>query len=134
MSAWAARLGGLDIDAEDCASVQLSLAGGAAAVIQLDGLAAMKRRGCEIIGTDGVLRWTSEGKAPELVTVRRETAQEREILTHIDGYDGNAMYVEELQWFLRATRGDATPLATLEDGARVLELALSARAIAEAWR
>jgi predicted dehydrogenase len=132
VTAWAARLGGLDIDAEDCASVQLMLAGGAAGVIELDCLGATKRRGCEIIGSRGVLRWTSEGKAPEVVTVRLETSQERRVLAQMDGYDGNAMYVEELEWFLRAIRGEATPLATLEDGARVLELALRARAIAEA--
>jgi predicted dehydrogenase len=134
IGAWAARLSTLEIDAEDCATVQLRLAGGAAGLIHLDALSPVKRRGCEIIGETGVLRWTSEGKAPEVVTVTRETVETRETILRLDAYDGNAMYLEELRCFLAATRGAATPLAGLDDGRRVLEIALRARAIAEGGR
>jgi predicted dehydrogenase len=134
IDAWAARLSSLEIDAEDCATLQLRLSSGAAGLIHLDALSPVKRRGCEVIGERGVLRWTSDGKAPEVVTVTRDTAAGRETVLRIDAYDGNAMYVEELRWFLAAVRGEATPLARLDDGLRVLEIALRARAIAEATR
>jgi predicted dehydrogenase len=131
IDAWAARLSALEIDAEDTASLRLRLAGGVAGLVDLDALGVVKRRGAEIVGDEAVLRWTSDGKAPEIVTVTRETARVREVLLEIDSYDGNLMYLEQLRAFLAVTRGEAAPLATVQDATRALEVALQARAIAE---
>jgi predicted dehydrogenase len=131
IDAWAARLSALEIDAEDAASLRLRLAGGAAGLIDLDALSVVKRRGAEIVGDEAVLRWTSDGKAPEVVSVVRETARAREVLLQIENYDGNLMYLEQLRAFLAAMRGEPSPLAGVQDGARALEIALQARAIAE---
>src|SRR6185369_13479350 len=71
VSAWAGRLSGLDIDSEDCALITLHCKSGAVAQIHLDYLSPLKLRGCEVVGEDAVLRWASEGKAPERVRVTR---------------------------------------------------------------
>ena len=133
VSAWADRLGGLDIDSEDCALITLHCKSGAVAQIHLDYLSPLKLRGCEIVGEDAVLRWASEGKAPERIRVTRfrAGAGDEETLFAADGWDGNAMYVDELRHFLACLDGTETPHLDGEQAGRVLELALAARGMAE---
>lgn len=135
VTAQTARLGELEIDSEDYAAVTLSLKSGAVAHIHVDYLSPLKLRGCEIVGTAGVARWVSEGKAPEQVRVTCAGADAREtVLYASDAYDGNAMYVEEMRHFLACLAGSAAPCLDAEQGARVLELALMARDAAERSR
>ena len=124
-----ARLSDLEIESEDWALLLLELQSGALAEIHLDYLSPLKLRGCEIVGVDGVLRWTSEGKQPEAVRVERfdPAGARRETLYASEAYDGNAMYVEELRHFLDCCAGGAAPLLDLDGARRVLALTLAAR-------
>lgn len=123
-----ARLGELEIDSEDFAAVTLSLKSGAIAEILVDYLSPLKLRGCEVVGTAGVVRWTSEGKAPERVRVVWGGIDGGEdVLYASDAYDGNLMYVEEMRHFLACLAGEAVPCLDAEQAARVLDLALMAR-------
>ena len=133
VDAWAAHVSDLEIDVEDTAVLMLEFASGAIGHVLLDFVSPAKLRGCEVIGETAVVRWASEGKTPERVRVSRDVpGQASEILFEADAYDGNAMYLEEMRWFLAAAAGEATPLADLAAGSRALELALRARATAEA--
>jgi predicted dehydrogenase len=129
----AAHVSDLDIDGEDCALVLLQFEGGALGQIHLDYLSPHKLRGCEIIGEDGVLRWQSDGKNPEIVQVERSGGPggSREILYRCEAYDSNLMYLEELKHFLQCLEGSATPALDIEGATRVLALALAARDAAD---
>jgi len=68
------KLGNLPLEAEDYAALLLKLtsAGGTTrAAIHLDFLQKVKKRGCEIVGTDGEILWQSIGKNPEALLLRR---------------------------------------------------------------
>ncbi len=74
----AGRLSDMDIDVEDYAAIALRHRGGARSEIHLDYLQRAKRRGCEIVGSEGTLVWLSEGKQPERCRVRLYEAQSGE--------------------------------------------------------
>jgi predicted dehydrogenase len=115
----ARRLGGLDIDVEDHAIMNLSHASGAHSNVQLDYLRRRKSRGCEIVGSDGTLTWHSDGKAPERVRVERAGPDGTvTVLASDDAYDANTMYVAMLDAFLDAASGKPAP--GLQTGAQAL--------------
>lgn len=129
LDASTARVGDLDIDSEDVASMFLRFEGAAAGSIEIDYLRPVKARGCEVVGDRGMLIWTSEGKQPERLRVAHydsARAEWRELLA-LDGFDGNAMYERELEHFLACVRGDARPALGAAAAARIVELVIAAR-------
>lgn len=124
----AGKLSDLDIDVEDCASLNIRHASGAMTEIHMDYLRPFKRRGCEIVGDRGMLLWQSEGKTPEVCTVRYFPlgGADWETLLHTDSLDHNQPYVELMENFLRAVRGEETPLLTGRDGYADLDATLAA--------
>ncbi len=135
----AAHVSGLEIDGEDWAVVLLRFESGAVGQIHLDYLSSLKLRGCEVVGEEGVLRWTSEGKNPEVVRVCLDAGPggKREELYRCEAYDSNLMYLEELTHFRKCLEGVAKPALDLAGARRVLALALTARDAADAgagWR
>ncbi|MBI2524648.1 MAG: Gfo/Idh/MocA family oxidoreductase [Candidatus Rokubacteria bacterium] len=123
-----ARVGELDIETEDFASLTLSFEAGCMAQVQLDCLRWFKSRGCEVVGENGIVVWVSQGRAPEAVEVRFFDKNRRrwESLYREDAYDGNLMYVEEMRQFLDCLSGASTELLDVADARRVLEIALAA--------
>lgn len=103
----AGRLSDLDIDVEDYATISATHALGARSEIHLDYLQQFKRRGCEIVGTEGTLIWTSEGKSPEALEVRLFTAAGGawETLERIADVDANAPYRAMLRAFIDVAAG-----------------------------
>ena len=133
--AHAARLSDLEIDAEDYASLTLEFESGAQARVELDCLSLLKVRGCEVVGAEGRLRWSSEGKAPETVRVLHWEGTQRVKEIYVSpAYDPNAMYLDEMRHFLGCIDGRCEPLLDLEQGCRVLEVVLAARRAAESGR
>ena len=133
ISAYAHRLGGLEIDTEDYVIALLGFKSGAAGQIHLDCLSPLKLRGCEVVGVDGTLLWSSEGKEPERVRVTwydADRGRHEDVYTDA-AYDGNRMYVEEMRHFLDCVSGATAPALDLEQAVHVLALALEARAAAE---
>ena len=98
----AGRLSDLDIDVEDYAVLALEHASGARSEIHLDYLQRVKRRGCEVVGTEGTLVWQSIGKSPERLDVRFLPADGSDpiILAMDDDVDGNAPYAEMMEAYL----------------------------------
>jgi predicted dehydrogenase len=112
----AKRLGGLDIDVEDHAVMNLGHSSDAHSNVQLDFLRRRKSRGCEIVGSEGTLTWRSDGKSPERCTVECSgTGSKVTLLASDDAYDGNKMYVAMLDAFLGAAAGKAA--GNLQTGA-----------------
>ena len=131
----AGRLGDLDIDVEDYATMNLTHSGGVRSEIHLDYLQRSKRRGCEIVGSEGTLIWSSEGKTPEQCIVRFRPPGEAEdrIILNQPNLDTAAPYVELMQRFLVGGVGDGD-LADIRGGAHALAIALAARQSAESLR
>ncbi len=131
----AGRLGDLDIDVEDYATMNLTHSGGVRSEIHLDYLQRSKRRGCEIVGSEGTLIWSSEGKTPEQCIVRFRPPGEGEdrIILNQPNLDTAAPYVELMHRFLVGGAGDGD-LADIRGGAHALAIALAARQSAESLR
>ena len=67
------HISSLEIAADDYAGILAEHESGVRSEVHLDYLRRLKRRGCEIAGTDGILDWSSEGKKPEHCVVRLYT-------------------------------------------------------------
>ena len=125
----AAKLSDLDIDVEDHALLALGHAAGAQSSAELDYLRPRKSRGCEIVGTEGVLVWESDGKDPERCLVRffASGAAQWEELVRIDSVDTAKPYRDLAAAFLQEIeRPGSTPMLSARDAARVLRVALAA--------
>jgi len=126
VSAVAEKLSSLDIDVEDAALVVARFADGALGEWHLDTIQRAYTRGAKLIGEGGTLVW--EWPA----TVRLYRADTGRWDTDVFPDDMNRVYLDEIQGFLRAICGDAGLGATLEEGFRVLQIALAVkRAAAE---
>lgn len=125
----AARLGGLEIDVEDYALLALAHRGGARSSAALDYLRRRKSRGCEIVGADGVLVWSSEGKDPEHCGVRhyRDSADGGEALVDLPAIDTAQPYRDLMAAFLaEIERPGSTVMLTARAAAADLAVALAA--------
>jgi predicted dehydrogenase len=125
----AARLSQLDIDVEDHALLALRYASGVRASVELDYLRPRKSRGCEIVGTDGVLVWESDGKDPERCSVRffRSGGEAWEPLIELPRVDTAKPYQDVIRAFLREIEAPgSTVLLPAGQAARVLGVALAA--------
>jgi predicted dehydrogenase len=123
------KLSDLDLDVEDHALIALHHDNGVESSAELDYLRARKSRGCEIIGSSGVLHWHSDGKDPERCTVRYfgANAKEWELLTDVSRVDTAEPYRALMRAFVREIdEPGSTAIATAREGAAVLATALRA--------
>ena len=121
------KLSHLEIDTEDTAALLLRFASGAVGEIHLDYIQRAYSRTCQIIGEEGTIHWDfSAGQ------VRFYSAHEQrwKIFDNPVGWQVNQMYVDEMAHFLRCLDGDEAPEASAFDGAKVLQIALAAKASA----
>ena len=135
VTAEAGTIGDLDIDVEDYAALTLTHVGGVRSEIHLDYLQRSKRRGCEIVGTEGTLVWTSEGKSPEQCLVRFRAPGSNGWDTILDepALDTDAPYAELMRRFLDGNRCDAV-LLDVRGGAEALAIAVAAQKAAAAHK
>lgn len=125
----ASRLSDLDLDVEDHALIALRHGSGVESSAELDYLRARKSRGCEIIGSRGVLHWHSDGKDPERCTVRyfAANAQDWEPVAEVSAVDTAEPYRALMRAFVREIdEPGTTAIATAREGAAVLCTALRA--------
>lgn len=102
----AGKLSDLEINVEDYACLLIRHAGGVRSEVHLDFLRRFKRRGMEVVGSEGSLIWLSEGKTPERCSVRLYTTK-RGWMTILEdpALDASSMYMKLLETFLDAVRG-----------------------------
>ena len=125
----AARLDGLEIDVEDYALLGLTHGSGARSSATLDYLRRRKSRGCEIVGSDGVLAWLSAGKDPERCSVRlyRNGADSGKALVDLASIDTAQPYRDLMAAFLaEIERPGSTVMLTARAAVANLAVALAA--------
>src|SRR5262249_27512737 len=138
VSAEAGRIGNFEIDVEDYAGLHLTHRGGVRSEIHLDYLQRSKRRGCEIVGSEGTLIWTSQGKAPEQGLGRFRPAGNRDWETILDepDVDAAAPFIELMTQFLTGDEHDRNLLdgrGAAEDLAIALAAHKSAATHTSVW-
>ena len=125
----ARKLSNLDLDVEDHALIAFTHADGVESSAELDYLRMRKSRGCEIIGSEGVLHWHSDGRDPERCIVRyfAAGATEWESIAEVSAVDTAEPYRALMRAFIREIEAPGTtPIATAREGAAVLATALGA--------
>lgn len=127
-SCTADRMSDLEIEVEDFASLVLRHDSGVLSQVQMDYLRPCKRRGCEIVGEQGALCWSSEGKTPERVRLEfcRSGAADPETLLSLEGFDMNQPFLDMARSFLAALEGRPVALLSGREALRELETALTA--------
>ena len=128
VSCRAEKLSDMDIDVEDFACLYLKHDNMTISEVQMDYLRPFKRRGCEIIGTKGMLLWQSEGKNPEICRVRlyKKETNTWETLFKDTNMDGNKPYVRLAQQFIEAIKNAHSSLLSGETAFSELHIALAA--------
>lgn len=123
-----ARLSDLEIAAEDYAGLVLRHDRGCRSEVHLDYLRRAKRRGCEIVGTEGILHWSSEGKTPERCRVSLYSPDTgwKALFVH-DDLDAMEPLRRMMLDFTHALKGAQTELQTGREALTVLEFAYQAR-------
>jgi predicted dehydrogenase len=132
VTADAGTLGDLEIETEDYASISMRHGGGIRSEIHVDYLQRWKRRGCEVVGTQGTLVWQSEGKRPEQCEVRLYTTETRQWsrVFYSDDLDPNRPYELLMREYMQGLAGGDAP--TLLRGRQALTVLASALAAKEA--
>jgi len=128
VACFAGKLSHLEIDTEDTAAILLRFNNQAIGEVHLDYVQRAYGRSCHLIGEEGTIRWDyNEG------SVRWYSAKSGKwkSISNPKGWEPNQMYVDELQHFLRCLAQEEQPVLDVFEGARVLEVALAAKASAE---
>jgi len=124
----------LEIGVEDVAEIGLAFANGAIGGVHLNYVQRPPVHRLEIVGTGGTLRWDN---ADGLLTLLQSPddfgaissqpgAIRSEQYTPPDGFERNWLFAAQMRHFLEVASGEADPLCSLDDGIRVLEMALAA--------
>lgn len=125
VTAIAAHASTLELDVEDVAEIAFGFETGATGSVHVDLVRRPRRRGIEIVGERGVLRWDYD--RDRLEQFDAQVGQWR-VEQGDPQFERNAMYKDELRYFASWVRREvgAGPIADGEQGAAVLATALSA--------
>jgi predicted dehydrogenase len=131
----AGRLGTLEIDSDDHATVIVRWWSGAVATLQLDYLRPRRWRACELVGDRAVATWEADGKGPERSRVT--LAAGNDAVESVDEWlvEGDEPYRDEIAHFLESLAGGAPVTVPGEEGLHSLRLVEAAALSAQtgAW-
>ena len=119
-----ARLGGLEMDAENCADLLLDHTNGVHSTVHLDMLQRKPVRHCRVVGTEGTVEWDGIAHAARLF---RAGTGDGQMLSVMDGMTLDRMAEAQFRHFLDCIRTGAPPLVDGESGRATLAVALAAR-------
>jgi predicted dehydrogenase len=123
VSAEIGTLGALELDVDDTAQVLLSFKERVLGNVHLNYNQRPASHWLEIVGTEGTIRWDNTRGTVRCWSSMND--QWRDIPAP-NGFERNNMFLDEMRHFLDILDGKATPLCSLEDGIRVLEIVLAA--------
>jgi predicted dehydrogenase len=123
------KVSDLEVDVEDCATILLRFEEGAQADVHVDFLQRAYARTCKIVGEEGTLLWDYSAR-----TIRHFDARTGQWYVEEYEFDGNDMYMAELEHFLRTIQGEAAAVNDLSSAAETLRVVLSAKRSAESQR
>ena len=124
----AGKLSHLDIETEDTAAILLRFTDGAIGEVHMDYVQRAYSRTCHVIGDEGTIRW--DDALGEVCSYSAGT-REWQVFTNPSGWEVNQMYLDEMRHFLRCLAGEEEPALDVFGAARVLEVALAAKASAK---
>ncbi len=124
-----ASLGPDKIAAEDWARIELQTIDGMPVSLDLDFISRRKNRGCELIGSEGSVIWSSLGRSPEEVSVTFSDDRVVQSLYNKCGLNADEEYGLMLADMIRSLSAKSLPMIpiqTVQEAARSLSLCLQA--------
>ncbi|MCC3646345.1 Gfo/Idh/MocA family oxidoreductase [Cytobacillus oceanisediminis] len=116
------KVSNLEINCEDIAEILLKTKSDVIAHIHLDYLQRNYSRGCKIIGENGTITWNYSGNIIKEFNILNNEWKSYDI-----EFDINKMYLEEMEHFIKCIKNTCKPLVNIEEGERVLEIALAVK-------
>ena len=116
---FADKISNLEIDVEDTAEVILRFASGAIGEIHLDYLQRFYQRNFEFFGETGTVIWDVNLRS---VMLKSKGEAGEQVFPLEEGYDLNAMYIEEIKHFLACVAAGSPTITPLQYGAAVTKL------------
>jgi predicted dehydrogenase len=123
----AGKLSHLEIDTEDTAALLLRFENGALGEIHLDYIQRVYNRTCQVIGDEGTLHWDYVAGQVRWYSAQTKTWQ---CFNNPPGWNANEMYLDEMRHFVNCLARRSQPEQDLFEAARVLSIALAAKASA----
>lgn len=120
----------LEIETEDTVEILMQCEGAPIVEIHLDYVQRAPSRTCQIIGSEGTIRWDYHKNR-----VSVHSAKVNAIETYIcKSFERNQMYLAEMSHFLKCLVDLERPAVTFAEGRKVLEIALMARLASQTSR
>ena len=116
------NLSNLEINADDYAEMVIKLKSGVLASIHTDIFGREHKKQLEIKGEKGNILWDFYANEVALYDAENKSKKVFNNFTT----DFNLCYIDEIKHFIECCKGDAKPIASLQDGIDTMELILSA--------
>ena len=113
----------LALDVEDLADLDLEWRDGLRAQVHLDYVRRPPAHELEITGSGGTIRWSQSDGIAHCYSADRAVWLEHALP---EGFERNAMFLDELRHFRGVVAGEEEPACSLEAGIRVLQMASAA--------
>lgn len=113
----------LGLEVEDAAEIGLKMTSGAIGSVHIDYNQQPPSHHWEIVGSNGKMKWDNATGTLEVFSVE---TKDWDTYQPPAGFERNAMFVEEMKHFIAVVQKKESPVCTLEDGKRALQLALAA--------
>jgi predicted dehydrogenase len=127
IACFAGHVSDLEIETEDVAEILLHFENGVIGNVHMDYIQRSPSRTCRIVGEEGNIVWDYYANEVRLFETRKPGWQ----VFRQEGFERNDMFVAEMQHFLACLEGRESPVVDVEEGAKILRLALAARESAE---
>ena len=115
--------GTLKVDVEDIAEILLRFEGGSTGRVHLDYLRRPPQHRMDVTCTSGSIRWQAGQSNIEY----SEAGGDWRSTSTIAAFERNDLFLSELDHLIAVSKGEATPVCTLEDGIEALRIALMAK-------
>ncbi len=130
ISCFKGKLTNLEIDIDDAYQILMKFKNGALGHMLVDVISRVPYRQCKFLSEDGLILW-DWGNAIKVYTAKDKQWREYKLDTGtaVPGYDERIKeepYIEEMQHFISAIKGESKFPYTFEEDKKVLELLLAA--------
>jgi len=132
-----AKLSDLEVDVEDTAKIGLRFQNGALGSIHLDYNQQPPAHYFEVVGTKGSLQWNLADGATRIYRAERSCIDNVgeveggekawEVYQPPPEFERNVMFMDEMKHFIAVARGEVESSCPLEEGIRVMRLALAVK-------
>ena len=134
VSGWLGKLSGLEVDVEDTAKLTFETHSGyeekrTICSLTMDFIRQNQSRTCQIFGTKGSLRW--DGIAGTVEVFLPEVGHWQHIFVQTSGY--NESYKQQWDSFYSSYQKKESPVVTVSDGEKVLQIIEAARKSADQY-